>query len=216
MPSSSRSRRTLAEAQPDIDPTLPAAWREWRSRVDLDEYEERWNRLAASGQHPHGEADLVEAYAPRTVLDAGCGMGRVAIELAARGMDVVGVDVDREMLERAQRRAPDLEWHVADLTDLDDVLGARRFDVVVLAGNVVPFIDPGRRARAIAACARHVAADGHLIAGGKLERNWPSTVDYDRWCADAGLVLADRWSTWEREPFVEGDSDYAVSVHRPA
>jgi predicted RNA methylase len=34
------------------------------------------------------------------VLDAGCGTGRAAIELAHCGMTVVGVDVDRSMLDR--------------------------------------------------------------------------------------------------------------------
>ena len=38
--------------------------------------------------------------APTSVLDAGCGTGRAAIELAHCGMTVVGVDVDRSMLDR--------------------------------------------------------------------------------------------------------------------
>ena len=45
----------------------------------------------------------------RRVLDAGCGTGRVAIELARRGIEVVGVDADPDMLERARRRAPQLD-----------------------------------------------------------------------------------------------------------
>jgi hypothetical protein len=35
---------------------------------------------------------------------------------------------------------------------------------------------------------------------------------YDRWCADAGLVLQARWATWDREPW-DGQG-YAVSAHR--
>ena len=74
------------------------AWRRFRRHVDLDEYDARWDRLAAAGEEVHGEADFVMALRPTSVLDAGCGTGRVAIELARRGVEVVGVDADPDML----------------------------------------------------------------------------------------------------------------------
>ena len=40
-------------------------------------------------------------FEPTTVLDAWCGTGRVAVELARRGVRVVGVDVDASMLATA-------------------------------------------------------------------------------------------------------------------
>ena len=76
------------------------------------DYDARWARLAAAGESVHGEADLVEALLRETggtrVLDAGCGTGRVAIELAARGFAVVGVDADPAMLSEARAKAPGL------------------------------------------------------------------------------------------------------------
>jgi 2-polyprenyl-3-methyl-5-hydroxy-6-metoxy-1,4-benzoquinol methylase len=53
------------------------------------------------------------------VLDAGCGTGRIARELARRGLAVVGVDLDDVMLATARRKAPDIEWHTADLATVD-------------------------------------------------------------------------------------------------
>jgi 2-polyprenyl-3-methyl-5-hydroxy-6-metoxy-1,4-benzoquinol methylase len=50
----------------------------------------------------HGEATFVEGLGVRRVLDAGCGTGRVAIELARRGLDVVGLDADPGMLSAAR------------------------------------------------------------------------------------------------------------------
>jgi len=70
------------------------------------------------------------ALQPASVLDAGCGTGRVAIELARRGVDVIGVDLDAGMLEQARQKAPDLDWIDGDLATVDL---ARHFDVVVLA-----------------------------------------------------------------------------------
>ncbi|MDT7579951.1 MAG: hypothetical protein QOK35_1215 [Pseudonocardiales bacterium] len=187
---------------------LPVDWPTWRDETDLDEYEQRWEKLAAAGVDAHGEVALVQSYAPRTVLDAGCGTGRVAVELARRGVEVVGVDSDRDMIDVARAKAPDLRWVVADLVDL---ALPERFDVVLLAGNVVPYVAAGHRAAAVAACARHLSRGGVLVAGFVLRPDWPDLAAYDGWCAAAGLRLADRWATWGREPYAGGD--YAVSAH---
>jgi 2-polyprenyl-3-methyl-5-hydroxy-6-metoxy-1,4-benzoquinol methylase len=176
---------------------------------DGEEYQERFDALAASGKDVHGEAAFVMALEPRSVLDAGCGTGRVGIELARRGVEVVGVDADESMIATARGRAPELEWARADLTDFD--LG-RRFDVVVMAGNVPLFTPPGTQAALVAGCARHLEAGGALVAGFELERGY-SLDDYDRDTAAAGLTLEARYATWDCEPFVPGGR-YAVSIHR--
>jgi len=159
----------------------------------------------------HGEADFITALAPRSVLDAGCGSGRVARELAARGIDVVGVDAEPTMIAEAQRRNPDLEWHAADLASL---ALERTFDVVVMAGNVPLFTVPGTNAAVVAGCARHVAPGGALVSGFQLGRGY-ELAEYDAHCQAVDFELDARWSTWDREPF-PGDGSYAVSVHRRA
>ncbi len=172
-------------------------------------YDRRWEEAAAAGKNIHGEADFVEQLGPESVLDAGCGTGRVAIELARRGMDVVGVDVDASMLERARAKAPALTWVHGDLAgvDLD-----RTFDVVVMAGNVMIFLAPGTEAQVVANLARRLAPAGALVAGFSLEPGRLDLATYDAHADAAGLVLAERWATWDRQPFAGGD--YSVSVHR--
>lgn len=145
------------------------------------------------------------------MLDAGCGTGRVARELARRGVEVVGVDADPSMIATARDRDPQLEWIVADLGDL---ALDRRFDVVVMAGNVPLFTAPGAQPAVIAGCTRHVADGGALVSGFQLGRGYDLTR-YDRACAANGLEVVERWATWDRAPFVDG-GDYAVSVHRHA
>ena len=174
-----------------------------------DDYQRRFDELASSGVDVHGEATFVMRWAPGSVLDAGCGTGRVAIELARRGVEVVGVDVDASMLGTARANGPDVEWHEHDLTTLD--LG-RTFDVVVLAGNVPLFTPPGTQRALVTACTRHVGPDGVLIAGFQLKRDY-GIESYDEDCAAAGLRLSERFSTWAGDPFEPSDT-YAVSVHR--
>jgi len=179
-----------------------------------DEYDDRWSRLEAAGHRIHGEADLVDRLlgGGGTVLDAGCGTGRVAIELARRGYSAVGVDLDPSMLATARAKAPDLEWIEADLAGLD--LGGRRFDAVVAAGNVMIFIEPGSEAAVLGALARHLAPVGLLVAGFQLGAGVGAlTVErYDDVAARAGLSLRSRWATWEQETYEPG-GNYAVSVH---
>jgi 2-polyprenyl-3-methyl-5-hydroxy-6-metoxy-1,4-benzoquinol methylase len=176
---------------------------------DGEQYQQQFDALAAQGEDVHGEATFVMDLGPRTVLDAGCGTGRVAIELARRGVEVVGVDGDESMIGIARQRAPDLEWVHAELTTFD--LG-RRFGVVVMAGNVPLFTPPGTEPALVAGCARHVASGGALVAGFQLDRAY-TLADYDSDAESAGLTLAERYATWDRERFVAG-GNYAVSVHR--
>src|SRR4051794_1621438 len=116
---------------------------------DGGDYQARFDALAARGVDVHGEATFVRSFHPATVLDAGCGTGRVAIELALHDIDVVGVAVAPSMLAEARRRAPGIDWREADLTEL---ALDRRFDVVLLAGNVVLFTPPSTEAALVAAC----------------------------------------------------------------
>lgn len=172
-------------------------------------YDRRWEEMAAEGHNVHGEVDFVEALEPSSVLDAGCGTGRVAIELARRGYEVVGVDLDASMLDKARGKAPGLRWVEADLAAFD--LG-QSFSCVVAAGNVMIYLEAGTEGAVVANLARHLDPGGFLVAGFQLEAGRLDLATYDAHAAAAGLLLAERWSTWHRDPFEGGD--YAVSVHR--
>ena len=192
----------------------------WEERGDIPrgaEYDDRWARKAARGESIHGEADLVDSLLEpgRSVLDAGCGTGRVAIELARRGHDVVGVDLDPAMLDLARSKAPDLPWIEGDLTRtiVADASGRQRqFDAAVAAGNVMIFLEHGTEAAVVANIAAHLRPGGVLVAGFQLSDGYMGLHVYDALALRNGLQLEARYSTWEGAPFDGGD--YAVSVHR--
>jgi SAM-dependent methyltransferase len=177
-----------------------------------EEYDRRFEELAARGVDMHGEADLIDSYDPTSVLDAGCGTGRVAIELRRRGRTVTGIDLDPRMLEAARRKAPDITWVEGDLADPALTLD-RQFDIVAMAGNVLIFVAPGTEGSVLANMARQLLPGGRVIAGNSLGPDRLAVAHHDELAERAGLTLESRWSTWDRQPFA-ADSSYAVSVHR--
>ncbi len=78
----------------------------------------------------------------KTVLDLGCGIGRIAVELSPRVRDVHGIDVSREMINIALRRCdPFTNVHLLKTTghDLRD-FGDAMFDSVI-AVDTLPYIN---------------------------------------------------------------------------
>lgn len=183
----------------------------------------------AAGRDAHGEARFVHALAERAldrptarVLDAGCGTGRVAIALHAMGHPVMGIDADLSMLRVAAEVAPKIPFWLSDLAELDvpQAAIAGGFDVVVLAGNVVPYLADGTLPAVLAELARVTRRGGLVVAGfGIHPTDLPAglpvvgVAEYDAAAAAAGLEPAERYAGWGREPFAN-DATYAVSVHR--
>ncbi|MCW2813833.1 MAG: putative SAM-dependent methyltransferase, partial [Nocardioides sp.] len=182
------------------------------------EYAERFRRLAADGADVHGEATFVSTLVPppARVLDAGCGTGRVAVRLAGQGYDVTGCDVDDAMVAVARAEAPDLDWRVADLATLD--LG-ERYDVVLLAGNVVPLLEDGTLGATCERVAAHLRPGGLVVCGfGTDEEHLPEGCPvtgldaFSAAAAEAGLEERDRWGTWTGGPWQEADGYVVVNL----
>lgn len=69
----------------------------WTDSVRRREIESR--RLATD----QAIIDVIKQHAPRSVLDIGCGEGWLARALAAEGIEVTGLDVVPELIQRAQQ-----------------------------------------------------------------------------------------------------------------
>lgn len=79
------------------------------NRVMTGGLDVRWRRLAASAVVRPGDH----------VLDAACGTGDLALsDRRAGAAQVTGLDFSEQMLARARRKAPELEWVQGDLLAL--------------------------------------------------------------------------------------------------
>ncbi len=180
-------------------------------------YIERFRAMARAGDDLAGEARFVDAMAPRgaRILDAGCGPGRLGGYLVAAGHHVVGVDIDPALIEAAEQDHPGPRWLVGDLAELD--LPARGitepFDLIVSAGNVMPFLAPSTRRRVLGRLRAHLRGDGRVVIGFSAGRDYEFVQFLDD-AAAAGFAPDLLLSSWDLRPFTD-DSDFLVALLRP-
>lgn len=104
-------------------------------------------------------ASLPADLSGRRILDAGCGTGALAVEMARRGAEVVGVDLSPTLVDLARERLPRdlgagrIELCAGDM--LDPALG--RFDHVVAMDSLIHYATPDV-VRAVAALAPRTRA----------------------------------------------------------
>lgn len=198
------------------EPADPPRWFTSTREGHAQWYIERFRRLRAEGADLAGEARFLDALvAPGSrVLDAGSGTGRVSAELHRRGHEVVGVDVDPELVEAARADHPGPTWVLADLSTLDlPALGEPEpFDAALCAGNVMPFLAPGSGAAVLKRLRAHVRPDGPLAIGFATDREY-SLAEFDSDIAAAGLLVEHRFTTWDLRPWTD-DAPFAVTVLR--
>jgi SAM-dependent methyltransferase len=159
---------------------------------------EVYRRLPATG-----EPDLIHGAIPAgaSILELGCGAGRVTHELIRLGHPVTAVDESPEMLayvhgaEVVQARIESLE------------LG-RAFGCVVLASHFVNDVDPARRRGLIDVCARHVAPAGCvLIESYPADFDWESSVGKTSVHGDVAITVT---AAHVDGPVVDAVVEYAV------
>ena len=122
---------------------------------------------------------LLEGLGVGSVIDVGCGTGTFALLLAARGLDVIGIDPAEASLDvaRARSGADRVTWLQAEAASLPDV----EVDAVTMTGNVAQvFLTDSDWAAALQAAHRVLRPGGHLV----FESRDPA---------------AQAWRTWTRE-----------------
>jgi len=117
---------------------------------------EQYDRFRPS--YPAEMVDELLAGGARRVLDLGCGTGKAGRLFAARGVDVLGVEIDPAMA--AVARSHGLAVEVSGFEDWDDA--GRTFDLVI-SGQAWHWIDPAIGARKVVRL---------LSGGGELAVFW--------------------------------------------
>jgi SAM-dependent methyltransferase len=117
-----------------------------RHRDFLNDPRSVGNMAVSKRANEQGEAVLAKivqeaaglARVPRSVLDVGCGYGRVTASFIASGFDYTGIDVSPDAIAEARRRHPGQIFFVADITSWQ---APRRFGLVSVLYVFVHFVD---------------------------------------------------------------------------
>ncbi|GAB6089007.1 class I SAM-dependent methyltransferase [Spirochaeta dissipatitropha] len=123
-----------------------------------------------AAQHKNQLEDLefYQGFCGASVLELGCGTGRLSFPLAAAGHQLTGVDIDENMLAYAneilasrKELADRIRFIRSDIRVLD--LG-EKFDTVIFPYNSIGHISPGKDLEQLAAAiASHMNSDGKCI-----------------------------------------------------
>ena len=105
-----------------------------------------------------GEDELIDAAIEpgSSILELGCGVGRITRPLLARGHQVVAVDESPDMIARI----PEAETICSTIGDLRL---DRRFDLVLMMSYLINVADDEERLRLLRTCAHHVRPGGSVL-----------------------------------------------------
>jgi SAM-dependent methyltransferase len=99
----------------------------------------------------------------RSMLELGIGTGRLALPLAARGVDVHGIDASQEMVDvlRAKPGGDRIPVTIGDFSEAD---AGRGFGLVALPANTMFALpDQAAQVRCFANAARHLGVGGTFV-----------------------------------------------------
>ncbi len=101
-----------------------------------------------------------------TVLELGCGTGRVSIPIARAGIDIVGIDASSAMLTRAREKSreagiPNLKLLWADMRDFN--LSSEFNLVIIPFRGLLSLLSVDDEIRTLTNIKRHLAPGGKLI-----------------------------------------------------
>jgi SAM-dependent methyltransferase len=123
---------------------------------------------------------IVDELGAGNVLDIGCGTGTFAVLLAARGIEVVGVDPAAASLDvaRAKRGAERVFWHHGDATTLPPV----QVDLATMTANVAQvFVTDDDWLATLGGVRAALRPGGHLV----FETRVPIRRAWEAWVPEA-------------------------------
>jgi len=194
------------ETDPGVSTTLDANWYETF-------FDEHW--LVISSQTHSQERSAAEAEfliaelgleSGQRVLDLPCGHGRHSIELARRGLRVVGVDLNDAPLEMARAAAREFGVQL-DLrrVDMREIEFREEFDAVINMWTSFGYFDPHVVKMAERYPKVHFAHCGGLWTQGKHPKNAGSYFGYIDECQYLNGVVAGHLTKGKKLGFTLGE-----------
>ena len=156
----------LADGEGGLRPRRRRRAKQWFEEIFDDDYLRTLPYLSAKQTEREAAfiAESLELPAGGSVLDLGCGYGRHAMELAARGYHLVGLDLSTPLLvrggEEAHRRGLTINFVRGDMRELDF---DAQFDGAYCLFSTFGYFDDETNKKALSNIARALRPGGRVL-----------------------------------------------------
>ncbi|SOD64376.1 Methyltransferase domain-containing protein [Streptomyces zhaozhouensis] len=156
-----------------MDPLRPETYGE----LNADVYDE-WHSANDPGDAVRGLAELIDEGPEGPVLELAVGTGRVTLPLAARGVELWGIDASEAMVERLRAKpgGDQVPVTIGDMADVEPETDASFAMVFVVFSTFFFLMSQDEQVRCFANVARRLLPGGRFV----LECPMPDVARYDR------------------------------------
>jgi SAM-dependent methyltransferase len=176
----------------DVDPDVRRTTAEWFAEI----FDESWVRLlpaeypARCRREAAFAAESLRLAPGAQLLDVGCGVGLHAIDLAARGVQVTGLDLSRTLLElataEARRYGIGVRFAHGDMRQLSF---DSQFDAVTVFGQTFGYFSDAENLAVLESLTRSLRMGGRILLD-IVNRDWlVQRVPRKNWWDPPGLIV---------------------------
>ena len=139
----------------------------WQAKYDADvaACEEAGDYPFAGYTELHQQVfDIVHAREGVSVLDLGCGTGKLTARIPEAGHPVTAVDFSAQMLQAAAHNAPGATFVQGELAQVPDLLAGQTFDCIIAVYSIHHLPDAEKYAL-LTALREHLNPEGVIVLG---------------------------------------------------
>lgn len=139
----------------------------WQAKYDADvaACEEAGDYPFAGYTELHQQVfDIVHAREGVSVLDLGCGTGKLTARILEAGHPVTAVDFSGQMLQAAAHNAPGATFVQGELTQVPDLLAGQTFDCII-AVYALHHLPDAEKYALLTALREHLNPEGVIVLG---------------------------------------------------
>ena len=139
----------------------------WQAKYDADvaACEEAGDYPFAGYTELHQQVfDIVHAREGVSVLDLGCGTGKLTARMVEAGHPVTAVDFSRQMLQAAAHNAPGATFVQGELAQVPDLLAGQTFDCII-AVYALHHLPDAEKYALLTALREHLNPEGVIVLG---------------------------------------------------
>ncbi len=134
---------------------------ERKTQADYDRIAGAFAASRRGMKWPEVSEFLEELKAGESVLDVGCGTGRVCAQLAKEGVHYTGIDISEEQINQARKACPQGKFFTGSMLELP--FPDNSFDAVLHIAALHHLLTKEERARALREAARVLKPGGKLL-----------------------------------------------------